>query len=196
MTDAARPGTPRARRGRGVLTVVAGLLVASGLVRIGDEAQAFATGADVDAQPAFVAATGEENIPTDSLLAAFQARDERLTLREAQLADRMQALHVIEADIAKRLVELELAESSLSAILSVAQTAAEADIDQLVAVYQSMKPADAAALFEEMPPQFAAGFVARMDPEAAAIVMSGLEPATAYSISVVLAGRNANVPTQ
>ena len=50
--------------------------------------------------------------------------------------------------------------------------------------------------FEEMTPEFAAGFMARMRPDTAAAVMAGLEPATAYSISVVIAGRNARVPTE
>jgi flagellar motility protein MotE (MotC chaperone) len=47
-----------------------------------------------------------------------------------------------------------------------------------------------------MTPEFAAGFMARMRPDAAAAIMAGLEPATAYSISVVIAGRNARVPTE
>ena len=57
-----------------------------------------------------------------------------------------------------------------------------------------MKPKDAAALFEEMSPEFAAGFLGLMRADAAALIMTGLEPTTAYSISVILAGRNANVP--
>lgn len=45
-----------------------------------------------------------------------------------------------------------------------------------------------------MDPGFAAGFLGRMRPEAAAGIMTGLSPETAYTISVVLAGRNADVP--
>jgi flagellar motility protein MotE (MotC chaperone) len=57
-----------------------------------------------------------------------------------------------------------------------------------------MKPKDAAALFEEMDPGFAAGFLGRMRAVAAASVMAGLSPQTAYSVSVIMAGRNANAP--
>jgi flagellar motility protein MotE (MotC chaperone) len=57
-----------------------------------------------------------------------------------------------------------------------------------------MKPKDAAALFETMEPEFAAGFIARMLPDSAAKVMSGLDPKVAYTISVILAGRNASAP--
>jgi flagellar motility protein MotE (MotC chaperone) len=35
-----------------------------------------------------------------------------------------------------------------------------------------------------------------MRPDAAAGIMAGLQPQTAYTISVVLAGRNAKVPTE
>ena len=61
-------------------------------------------------------------------------------------------------------------------------------------IHENMKPKDAAALFEEMAPEFAAGFLGRMRPDAAGAVMAGLDPKTAYTISVLLAGRNADVP--
>jgi flagellar motility protein MotE (MotC chaperone) len=47
-------------------------------------------------------------------------------------------------------------------------------------------------LFERMSPDFAAGFLGRMRPEAAAAIMSGLPPELGYSISVLLASRNAD----
>lgn len=198
--------TPRARQasrargirpGRGVLAVVIGLLVASGVLRLGDEAgRAYATVTDPAAPAAPVPAQCDAPPETAALLEAFRLREQRLALRETQVADRMQALQVAENEIAEKLAALEAAESSLAATLALAETAAVSDIDRLTAVYQSMKPADAAALFEEMPPEFSAGFIARMQPEAAAAVMGGLQSATAYSISVVLAGRNARVPTE
>jgi flagellar motility protein MotE (MotC chaperone) len=55
-----------------------------------------------------------------------------------------------------------------------------------------MKPKDASLLFERMSPDFAAGFLGRMRPDAAAAIMSGLPPELGYSISVLLAGRNAD----
>ena len=106
----------------------------------------------------------------------------------------MQALSVADQTIARKLAALTEAEEKLRATLALADTAAEDDLIRLTAVYQNMKPAEAAALFEEMDPQFAAGFLGRMDPAAAAGVLAGLSPQAAYSVSVILAGRNANVP--
>ncbi len=45
-----------------------------------------------------------------------------------------------------------------------------------------------------MAPEFAAGFLGRMRPDAAAAVLAGLKPDKAYSISVMIAGRNATAP--
>ena len=82
----------------------------------------------------------------------------------------------------------------MRATLSLADEASEKDILRLTSVYENMKPKDAAILFEQMEPNFAAGFLGRMRPDIAAEILSGLSPEVAYSISVILAGRNANVP--
>ena len=57
-----------------------------------------------------------------------------------------------------------------------------------------MDAGDAAALFTQMDPSFAAGFLGRMQSDAAAGVLAELDPAVAYSISVLLATRNATPP--
>jgi flagellar motility protein MotE (MotC chaperone) len=106
----------------------------------------------------------------------------------------MAALDLAEAAITARLADLATAEADLKATLSLADGAAENDLARLTAVYESMKPADAAALFTAMAPEFAAGFLGRMRPETAAAVLSGMAPETAYSISALIAGRNALVP--
>ena len=80
--------------------------------------------------------------------------------------------------------------------MATADKAAENDIGRLTAVYENMKPDQAAALFRLMEPSFAAGFLGRMRPDSAAAILAGLEPDLAYSISVVLAGRNADVPRE
>ncbi|PHQ85413.1 MAG: hypothetical protein COB65_03185 [Thalassobium sp.] len=194
----ARPQTPR-RRARGPLYVVFGLFIASGVLRLGGEAEqtfAIAQVAPESIVQDAAQVAGDQCVASDSLIAALAAREERVARRETQFADRLQALAVAEQEITSRLAELEEAEATLAATLAAASTAAEDDIGRLTAVYENMKPRDAAALFEEMAPEFASGFLSRMRPDAAAAILTGLEPATAYSISVVIAGRNAEVPTR
>ncbi len=186
------------RTGRGVLCLLAGLLAASGVLRLGGEAGQVWANASDPAVPELAAATQacQSDADTTAMLTAFQDRESRLMAREGQLTDRLQALHVAEAQITERLASLTAAETALSATLATAATASDDDIGQLTAVYENMKPKDAAALFAEMAPEFAAGFLSRMRPDAAAALMSGLDPANAYAISVVLAGRNASVPRE
>lgn len=185
----------RRKTGRGTLHIIGGLLISSAVVRIGAEgAPAFADDA-VD-EPVEVAEQMPPQPDTGALLAALRERDKQLTTREQQLRDRIQALRVAEAEIDEKLVALRAAEENLAATIALADAAAATDLGQLTTVYENMKPKEAAALFEEMPPQFAAGFLGLMQPESAALIMTQLQPETAYSFSVVLAGRNANVPTE
>ncbi len=147
-------------------------------------------------EPAPIQTNEPTMVPSASLLNAFKDREARLAAREAQFADRMQALRVAEAELTEQLAALQRAEKALSDTIARADTASQSDLDRLTTVYENMAPKDAAALFEQMPPPFAAGFLGMMEATAAAKIMAGLSPETAYSFSVVLAGRNANVPRQ
>jgi flagellar motility protein MotE (MotC chaperone) len=194
--------------GRGTVALIAILLVTSALLRVASGANvAFAQGADnlkiqpkEEAQAALMSPaqntvkTGANRAEMGSLLVALQAREAKIKEREAQIDIRSKALAVVDEEIAKRLVALEKAEIELRSTLSLADGAAEDDLARLTSVYENMKPKDAAALFETMEPDFAAGFLGRMRPDSAASVLAGLTPAAAYSISVILASRNANVP--
>lgn len=185
-------------RPRQVLVFVAALLIASGGVRI-----ATGVGPAIAFAEEQMAETEREQPVPDSpmtqiepLLAALQAREVRISEREVAIDDRLLALVAAQEELTKRLSELEAAELSLTAALSLSETANDSDIARLTAVYENMKPVDAAGLFEEMSPDFASGFLVRMRPDVAAAIMAGLEPPTAYSISAIIAGRNANAPTQ
>lgn len=202
MTKATKSNTARNVK-RGTLMLLAFFLVGSAILRIGLEAgpaiaREVADMGDADktkgAQTAVVA--GPDSAELQTMLAAFKQREERLAMREAELEDRMKALEIADKAIEQKLADLKKAENDLLSTLALADGAAETDVGTLTAVYEQMKPKDAAALFEEMDPTFAAGFLARMRPEAAAGVMAGLSPEAAYTISVVLAGRNGNVPRE
>ena len=127
---------------------------------------------------------------------ALQDRASQLDRKEAALQDRLQALRITDREVTQKLAALEAAEADLRKTLTIAESAAEDDLSRLTQVYERMKPKQAAALFEQMDPSFATGFLARMRPEAAAAIMAGLSPQAAHSFSVVLAGRNADVPTE
>ncbi|WGW04343.1 MotE family protein [Tropicibacter oceani] len=213
-------GKPR-RKMRGALTTIGGLLIASAVLRAAVGAgEAFAReGSSTDHEmPATAAHSGQMqtaanahspglDAPTGAiqrvgeaeimpLIESLNKRESRIKEREQDIEVRMQALTLAEKEIDRKLAELEAAENQLRGTLSLAQTAAEDDITRLTDVYANMKPKQAAALFEQMDPEFAAGFLGRMRSDSAAAIMAGLTPGAAYTISVVLAGRNAEVPKQ
>ncbi|WP_245216414.1 MotE family protein [Sagittula salina] len=205
---ASKPAKTR-RRQKGALAAICALLVASALVRVGGigASQAFAKDSPAAHDPAPAAhgpdqgtqlAAMEAPVITDAdilpLMEALKAREARIEKREEDMDVRMQALSLAEQEIDRKLKALEAAETSLRQTMTMASDAAEQDITQLTDVYARMKPKQAAQLFEQMDPNFASGFLARMKPDSAAAIMAGMEPEKAYLISVILAGRNAEVP--
>ncbi len=201
----ATPSKPR-KPGRRVpvLVVVASILALSALVRLAEgsgSAIAQGLGAMARAQTDRVQEIAEPAVCTPApeladILASLTRRENRVAALEAQLADRERTVEVATEELRAGLEALEAAERQLARTIATASQAAEADLSKLTSVYENMKPADAAILFGQMEPVFAAGFLGRMRADAAAAILAGLPPDQAYSISVVLAGRNANTPTE
>ena len=182
---------PRLKPGRGALAIVAIILASSGALRLGS-----GIGRALAEVPAATEMSLPKNCPAPpaALAAALTEREQKLKTQEAAVAQRLAALALADQAITKRLGELKVAEDEMKKTLSLADGAAENDLAKLTAVYEAMKPADAATLFDKMDPAFASGFLGRMNPEAAAAILSGMNPDIAYSISVLIAGRNANAP--
>ena len=180
--------------GRGALFIVAMLFAVSGALRLGSGVGVALARAE-DGPAVAEERDAPQTCETPAALAeALSLREDRLTARERALADRQAALALAEVALTERLAELEAVEAELRQTLALADGAAEADIQRLTEVYQAMKPKEAAALFEAMAPEFAAGFLGRMPPEAAAAILSGMSAEAAYGISVIVAGRNTDVP--
>lgn len=184
---------------RGALGIIALILVLSGAARLwGETGHALAREITSLARPA-KPSTPETCEPTPEIgavLAALQEREAKLIAAEARAAEKEQTLAVAKDEVTRQIALLEETEANLRATITLAEEAAENDVSRLTSVYENMKPADAAPLFEQMAPDFAAGFLARMRPESAAAVMAGMSPERAYTISVVLAGRNAGIPQE
>lgn len=197
-------GRSRKRPAKGSLMLIAGFLIGSAVLRIGSEAgQAFAkvdpgttSHSIIETAPLAPEQVCEPPEDLRRLMEAFDAREERIARQESDIRNRMQALSVADDQVSQKLDALVQAEERLRATIALAETASEDDLTRLTTVYETMKPKDAAALFEEMDPEFAAGFIGRMRPEIAAGVMTGMSPSAAYTISVILAGRNAEVPRE
>lgn len=186
----------------GALFVIGVCFFGSGVLRVAEMGPAIAEEmAAMKADPEMGAAQiapGQcpPQLEPESLLMAIQDREAQLDERENRLNDREQVLRVAALKIDEQLAELAAAEDRLTETLSLADEAAEKDIQRLTTVYENMKPKNAATIFETMDINFAAGFLMRMRPDAAAAVLSNLSSEAAYSVSVVMAGRNVGVPTE
>ncbi|MEX0283442.1 MAG: MotE family protein [Paracoccaceae bacterium] len=186
----------------GALLLIASFMIVSAVVRLGAEAGPVIVGSaakddahdDKPMDKTSMPASGP--VETTALLKALNQREINVTQRERELEDRIQALQVAEQAVQSKIVALEAAEERLRDTLAMADGASERDLAQLTSVYEQMKSKETAAVFEEMAPEFAAGFLARMRPEVAASILEGMDPKAAYTISVVLAGRNFYVPTE
>lgn len=191
------------RSGRGALWIIALMLGSSVAIRLASgTGEAIAREltelsqedmASTEATTAEICKTDEE---TAILLEALLKREHDVEEQELLIAQKMKAIELARAEVLDNMAALEEAEAKLQSTMVRAQSAAEDDLSKLTSVYESMKPKEAAALFEAMSPDFAAGFLARMRSDAAASIMAGLSPETAYTISVILAGRNAKAPTE
>ncbi len=180
----------RRKLGRGALVILSLILASSGALRIGaGVGVAMANSGEADHSTPL-----DCPVPPAALAAALVGRESHVRDQELALEERMAALALADQAISKRLEELKAAEVELKSTLAIADGAAENDLARLTAVYEAMKPADAAGLFQTMAPEFAAGFLGRMRPEIAAAVLAGMKPDKAYSISVLIAGRNATAP--
>jgi flagellar motility protein MotE (MotC chaperone) len=186
----------RHRAGRGALFIVAMLFATSGALRLGSGVGVALARTDDQPEVASTAVDPASCETPTALSEALKLREGRVAVQEAALQDRLAALALADAAISERMVQLQAMEEELKATLALADGAAEADIEKLTAVYQAMKPKDAAALFEAMAPEFAAGFLGRMPAESAAAILSGMSAEAAYGVSVIVAGRNSGAPTE
>ena len=199
---AAAGGRPAGRRRPGALALIALALLASGMLRLMSDGSAIAREMAALAADGAGAAPAADGPPCEAapdiaqLLAAVQARQGQLDTREKRIEARLQTLAEAERRMQENTAALIAAEQKLAATLTIADEAAEEDLNRLTAVYENMKARNAARVFAAMAPEFAAGFLARMRAEAAADILANLEPDAAYAISLIVAGRNARAPRE
>lgn len=180
------------------LTLIIVCFALSGLLRISIASTAVAQqlGETQFASNETDTSSGDTGQGRDALLAALQERDQQLRDSERRLEERLALLKIAEEEFESRREALVEAEQRLAATLAIADNAAEKDLTQLTAVYQNMKPKKAAEVFDSMDPVFAAGFLIRMAPEAAAEILTAMNTEAAYTVSVLMASRNMNAPTE
>ncbi|WP_245948682.1 MotE family protein [Paracoccus lutimaris] len=110
------------------------------------------------------------------------------TLRERSLRldgymkelDRKKAeINFAEKQLTEKLVELRKVKQQLAQRDAGQRQSVTEDISRLIAVYDQMKPEQAAMVLSNLPPDFAAQILVRVQPETGARIMASVEPGQA-----------------
>lgn len=95
-----------------------------------------------------------------------------------------------EAALRKTLSELKLRKTGPERDRGEATAAIRDDVDRLVALYENMKPAEAAAVIENLPVEFAAELLMRVQPENGARIIASVEPRQAAILTAQMSVRS------
>lgn len=107
----------------------------------------------------------------------------------ADLDRRKDDLAAAEQQLIRRLTALKQAKASVGDARTAHDSGTAAGIERLIAVYDAMKPADAAMILAALPPDFAAEILARVQPDAGARIIARIEPAHAAVLTAHMGSR-------
>lgn len=113
-------------------------------------------------------------------------RREQLEKRENELTTREAMAKVAEQRIDQKIKELETLRLQVQTLLGQASAAQAAQIENLVKIYETMKPKEAARIFETLEMPVLLGVVQKMKPARTAAVMAEMDPQKAKDVTVAL----------
>ncbi|MEZ0392296.1 MAG: MotE family protein [Pseudobdellovibrionaceae bacterium] len=119
-------------------------------------------------------------------------RKRELDAREEELGRMEQELQAQKAELEKRLLELESTRKNISSVLEEKVQADDKKVDNLVQMYSSMKPQQAAKAFEEMDEGLAIEILGRMKKKSAAEIMNLVKSEKVKILSEKYAGYKRN----
>lgn len=123
---------------------------------------------------------------------------EDLRIRQDRIAKALQGLDARRDDIESARAALQAELQRLSAVQdrrplskTRVQNEIEADVDRIVALYQAMKPRDAADVIASLPEAFAAELLIRVAPDVGARIIAEVEPERAAILTTYMGARSA-----
>ena len=128
----------------------------------------------------------------EAVALAEELRDRALRIeRYMEAIDRKKA-EVAEAEslLRKRLSELKSQKGGMRSRQDSSTAAVRNDIERLVAVYDQMKPAEAAAVLTNLPADFAAEILVRVSPQNGDRIIAAVEPRQAALLTAEMGARS------
>ncbi|MFC4167948.1 MotE family protein [Teichococcus aestuarii] len=132
---------------------------------------------------------GEERPGEARLLAEVMRRQAEIDRRERSLEAREARLQAADAMARAQIAELIRLRTEIEQLVVRESTAAEADIDALVALYVNMRPQQAAKVLERLEPPRAAIILLKIPERQAGPIMAQMEPPAALAVTQEIAGR-------
>ena len=130
---------------------------------------------------------------SDGMLETLKGRRSEIDQQEQALMKRQRALEVVEKRVEERMSVLDKTNAQLNTKLEMLQKNADEDLTHLADMYETMKPKQASSIFNQMDPVFAASFLRLMKSNNAGLILANMESKKAYTISVIMANRNADM---
>ncbi|MFT3811623.1 MAG: hypothetical protein QM698_17050 [Micropepsaceae bacterium] len=152
-----------------------------------DDAAA-APAAENKSEPAASPADGPTASEAD-VLERLSDRRKQLDERERDLDMREKLIAAAEKRVEERVVELKTIEARIETMFGKRGEQEEAQLAGLVKMYETMKPANAAAIFNTLEQGVLIDVMARMKPAKAAPVLAAMKPERAQEVTVELARR-------
>lgn len=128
----------------------------------------------------------------EAVALAETLRDRALRIeRYMETIDEKKAeLAVAEETLRVRLAELRSHKGGIQSRRTAHSDAVRTDIERLVAVYDRMKPNEAAAILTNLPTDFAAEILMRVQPETGARIIASVEPRQAALLTAQMGARS------
>ena len=152
-----------------------------------DAAAAPSKPADAPAAPSLAPADDSDVSPAEiEVLKQLSDRREQLDKRSKELDTRESLIKVTEQRVDQKIKEMETLRLQLQSMVSQASEAQAVQTENLVKVYETMKPEDAARIFESLDMPTLLGVVQRMKPARTAPIMAKMAPEKAKDLTVAL----------
>ncbi|MFA4994758.1 MAG: hypothetical protein WC521_05595 [Bdellovibrionales bacterium] len=165
------------------------------LVRAAQAETAAAPSKEAPAAPAQASKESKtEDMPPDAdassaeleVLEQLSDRREQLEKRDRELDTRDALLKVTEQRVNQKIKEMETLRGQLQTLLNQAGGAQQVQLDNLVKIYETMKPDEAAKIFETLDMPILLGVIQRMKPARTAPIMARMTPEKAKEVTIAL----------
>ena len=120
------------------------------------------------------------------VLKQLSTRRAELDKRNRDLDTREAVIKVAEQRVDQKIKELETLRTQLQGLVNQANEQQAAQLDNLVKIYETMKPEEAAHIFETLDMPVLLSVIQRMKPKSTAPIMAKMEPQKAKELTVAL----------